>query len=205
MRERRVTCKFMIQGTRIAIIGNAGGGKSTLARKLGQVLNIPVTHVDSIQYQSGWLRTPKEECDQVLSDIANGERWIIDGFGSDELIERRIEIADTVLFLDFPIWRHYWWALKRQLAARNGQREELPNNCPEFNFAYTKKLMNVMWLVHKEYTPWFRQLLKVKCKSGNVVVMHSPEEMERLVRGTETGTQLRPDNRLQSVPAKPGR
>lgn len=53
----------MIQGTRIAIIGNAGGGKSTLARKLGSILNIPVTHVDSVQFQSGWKRTPKEESD----------------------------------------------------------------------------------------------------------------------------------------------
>ena len=69
----------MSLGERIAIIGNAGGGKSTLARELGQILNLPVTHVDSIQYQSGWRRTPDEECDQRLSAIASEDRWIIDG------------------------------------------------------------------------------------------------------------------------------
>ena len=172
----------MLQGTRIAIIGNAGGGKTTLAKKLGQILNLPVTHVDFHQYQSGWHRTPKQECDGILTEVAGAKQWIIDGFGSDEVIERRIELADTVLFLDYPIWRHYWGALKRQLAARNGQREELPDNCPEFTFSYTKKLMKVMWLVHTEYTPWLRKLLKTKGESGNVVVLHNPEELKRWVR-----------------------
>ena len=121
----------------------------------------------------------------MLNRVASERQWIIDGFGSDELIEHRIEVADTVLFLDYPIWRHYWWALKRQFAARKGQRKELPENCPEFNFAYTKKLMKVMWLVHKEYTPWFRQLLNVKSKTGNVIVLHNPTELNKFVREVE--------------------
>ena len=161
-------------GNRIAIIGNAGGGKSTLARKLGDILDIPVTHVDSIQFQSGWQRTPEKECDQNLNEIAERDRWIIDGFGSDDVIENRLKLADTVLFLDYPIWRHYWWAIKRQFAARRGQRQELPENCPEFTVAYTRELMSVMWLVHKEYTPWFRRLVKANEKTGKVIVLHNP-------------------------------
>ena len=172
-------------GDRIAIIGNAGGGKSTLARKLGQILGLPVTHVDSIQYQSGWQRTPDTECDRILTDIANQARWIIDGFGNDHVIEDRIARADTVLFVDFPIWRHYWWASRRQLGARNGQRAELPDNCPEFTLSYTKKLMSIMWLVHRQYTPWFRELVAEKSKTENAVVLKSPAEIARLIKNLE--------------------
>ena len=121
----------------------------------------------------------------MLNKIASEKQWIIDGFGSDELIEHRIEIADTVLFLDYPVWRHYWWALKRQFAARKGQRKELPENCPEFNFAYTKKLMEIMWLVHKEHTPWFRKLLSAKGRNGNVIVIRNPIELDKFVREVE--------------------
>lgn len=35
---------------RIAIIGNGGGGKTTLARSLAEKYSLPLTHVDSIQY-----------------------------------------------------------------------------------------------------------------------------------------------------------
>ena len=168
-------------GPRIAIIGNGGGGKSTLARRLGQLLNLPVTHVDSIQFQSGWRRRPEKDCDRQLTDIAREDRWIIDGFGSDQVLEHRIEAADTVVFVDFPIWRHYWWALKRQLAARKGQRQELPENCPEFTWSYTRRLVQVMWLVHREYTPWFRRLVEARRKTGQVVVLESPGDSARFI------------------------
>ena len=57
---------------------------------------------------------------------------------------------------DFPVWRHYWWAAKRQWSARHGQRSELPAGCPEFTLGYSRRLAAVMWLVHRHYTPWFR-------------------------------------------------
>ena len=172
-------------GKRIAIIGNGGGGKSTLARKLGAMLELPVIHVDSIQFLNGWQRRPAEDCDRMLNQAAKADSWIIDGFGSDDVIARRITLADTAVFVDFSIWRHYWWAIKRQLASRKGQRRELPDNCPEFSVAYTWKLVTVMWLVHREYTPWFRTLLSVKHESGNVVVFKNPQQMARFVSHLE--------------------
>ena len=192
----------MFLGDRIAIIGNAGGGKSTLARKLGAILDLPVIHVDSIQYQSGWRRTPDEECDMKLAAIAGKSRWIIDGFGNDKIIESRVKIADTVLFVDFPIWRHYWWALKRQLASRKGQRKELPGNCEEFTIEYTKKLIKVMWLVHREYTPWFRSLVDTKRKTGNAIVLGSPNEIAGFISDVAGEPQLRPHKRMQSAVTK---
>ena len=171
----------MTLGKRIAIIGNAGGGKTVLARRLGDLLDLPVVHVDSVQYQPHWGRTAVDECDQALDRAARDDRWVIDGFGSDEVIERRVRVADTVVFINFPLWRHYWWTAKRQWRARGGQRSELPENCPEFTFAYTKKLVTMMWRVHKAYRPWFRQLVEAKRKNGNVVDILSPTEWARFV------------------------
>jgi adenylate kinase family enzyme len=36
---------------RIAIVGSGGSGKSTLARTLGEVLHVPVYHLDKLYWQ----------------------------------------------------------------------------------------------------------------------------------------------------------
>ena len=53
---------------RIAIIGNAGGGKSVLARKLGELLNCPVYPFDDLQWQPGWILTPAEVIQTIHSE-----------------------------------------------------------------------------------------------------------------------------------------
>jgi len=45
-------------GPRIAIISNTGGGKSTLAGKPGKTLNLPVNHLDALQYHKGLIIHP---------------------------------------------------------------------------------------------------------------------------------------------------
>lgn len=43
---------------RVEIIGNGGGGKSTLAIRLSRDFDLPYHSVDPIQWQPGWVRAP---------------------------------------------------------------------------------------------------------------------------------------------------
>ena len=45
---------------RVAIIGNAGGGKSTLARELATASGLPLHVLDKIQYLPGGTAVPHE-------------------------------------------------------------------------------------------------------------------------------------------------
>jgi len=40
--------------SRVVILGNAGGGKSTLARKLDERHAIPHVEIDALLWQEGW-------------------------------------------------------------------------------------------------------------------------------------------------------
>ena len=40
---------------KIAIIGYSGSGKSTLAENLARYYSIPKLHMDTLQFQPGWI------------------------------------------------------------------------------------------------------------------------------------------------------
>jgi adenylate kinase family enzyme len=50
----------MIDAKRIIIIGSSGGGKSTLARQLGDITGLPVIHLDKVFWNPNWVETPKD-------------------------------------------------------------------------------------------------------------------------------------------------
>ena len=58
---------------KIVIIGFSGSGKSTLAKILGNHYNIPVLHLDSVNFKPGWEMRPKEEFNQ---DILLAPIWV---------------------------------------------------------------------------------------------------------------------------------
>ena len=67
---------------RLMVIGNAGGGKSTLCQTLCQALVLPYFAVDHIQWKPGWVPAPEQEYNQDHEEWLSKERWLIDGYGS---------------------------------------------------------------------------------------------------------------------------
>lgn len=161
--------------TRVAIIGNAGGGKSTLAACLGQALGLPVHHIDRIQYQPGWRISPPEFVALQHERILQGPRWIVDGWGGWSLIQARLEAADTIIVVDFPLWRHLWWALKRQVRHPFGPMPDRPENCPLLPMTW--QLLRAIWNVHRNLRPELLRRLATVAGQRNVYVLKSPREL----------------------------
>ena len=85
---------------RILIIGCGGAGKSTLARALGEKLDIPVVHLDQIWWRPNWVHISREEFDSAIRAEMRKDRWIMDG-NFNRTIPERLEYCDTVIYLDF--------------------------------------------------------------------------------------------------------
>jgi adenylate kinase family enzyme len=60
----------------VAVFGNAGGGKSTLARELAAITGLPLHVLDKLHGE-----IPYEEYLQAHTTLVDGDEWIIDGFG----------------------------------------------------------------------------------------------------------------------------
>src|SRR3569832_2032228 len=92
---------------RVAIFGNAGGGKSTLAKRLAEITGLPLHPIDSITYQPGGGEIPHAEYLEVHARLLRNELWIIDGFGCPTSAWQRFAAADTLIYVDLPLFRHY--------------------------------------------------------------------------------------------------
>ena len=161
---------------KVMVIGNGGGGKTTLAQRLAQAYDLPLTEIDALQFQAGWARTPEPELRAAVAAVQSGARWLIDGFGPWELIEERARLADTLIFVDHPIWVHFWWACERQMAvARGEERLGGPADCDLR--AVTGQMFETIWWVHEHLRPQLVTL--VEQASAAVVWIRSPEELAR--------------------------
>lgn len=149
---------------KIVVVGNSGGGKTELSRKLAAQLDIPVHHVDSLQFTPDLTIRPHAETIRDLEKIQSCESWIIDGYGPLDILEKRFALADKIIFVDFPIWRHYWWATKRQIKNLWSPRKELPKGASELTLQHTIKLYKSISQVHNKMRP---ELLRIFSRSEN--------------------------------------
>jgi hypothetical protein len=165
---------------RVAIIGNAGGGKSVLARKLGELLNCPVYPFDDLQWQPGWILTPAEEIQATHSEWISQPEWIIDGWGSWDILKARFEAADTIIFVDFPLAVHYWWAAKRQIKAGLKINSGWPPaGCK--GLPVTGRLFRLMWKIHSETRPQLIVLIDQYAEGTRLIHLQSPRGMRSFV------------------------
>ena len=165
--------------TRIAVIGNAGGGKTTLCASLGRKLNLPVHTVDLVQWKPGWVAAEPSEVAAAQAAWLAGSGWIIDGFGPWELIVERFGAADTLIFVDLPLYVHYWWAAKRQIKSIFQPRPDLPPDCPMLPM--TRRLLAVMWYVHTRLRPQIIGLLMTHRQDKQIIHLRSAEAIRRFL------------------------
>jgi adenylate kinase family enzyme len=150
----------MFDRLKIAVIGNACGGKTRLSRRLAEIYGLPLIHVDRLQYTDNLQLKPFKETIQLLQLEQKKASWVIDGFGPLDILEERLKLADIVVMIDLPVWRHYFWAVKRVIKnIFSGQRSELPPDCNERNIRHIAKLFKTIHQIHTKMRPEMLRIL----------------------------------------------
>ncbi|WP_133901029.1 adenylate kinase [Actinophytocola oryzae] len=99
---------------RVVVLGRGGAGKSTLAVDLGAALGLEVVELDKLFWRPDLRPTPKDRWAATQRGLCAGERWVLDGdLGPYDVLAARLPAADTVVVLDFALWRCAWRALRR--------------------------------------------------------------------------------------------
>jgi adenylate kinase family enzyme len=117
---RRFSAK---RNRRIAVVGTTGSGKTTLARRISQQLDIPHVELDALYWGPHWTPTPTEVFRQRTAQVLSGDAWVVDG-NYGKVRDVVWGHADAVVWLDYALpvimWRLVWRTVHRLVT-----REEL--------------------------------------------------------------------------------
>lgn len=67
---------------RIVVVGTSGAGKTTLARRVAALLELPHIELDALNWQLGWrdlTRHDPEEFVRRVNEAIEAEAWVLDG------------------------------------------------------------------------------------------------------------------------------
>ena len=117
---------------KIMVIGYSGSGKSTLARALSDYYDVPVMHLDTLQFRENWQTRPREEQRELLGAFLDAnEGWVVDGNYTRNHFERRLEEADQIILMLFPRLVSLWRVTKRYVTYKGKTRPDMAEGCTE--------------------------------------------------------------------------
>jgi adenylate kinase family enzyme len=164
---------------RVLVIGSGGSGKTTFARRLARASGLPLVHLDSLYWRSGWQPTPDGEWDQVIADLIARDEWIIDG-NYGRTLAVRLAACDTVIFLDVAPWRCVWRIVWRRWQFAGRERPDLPAGCPE---RLTWEFLAWVWTYRQRRRPGIVKALCDAAGRVQVVVLRSDRDARTFLTG----------------------
>jgi adenylate kinase family enzyme len=166
---------------KVAVFGNAGGGKSTLARRLAELTGLPLYVVDVLKFGPGGAAIPHDEYLEVHAELLGRGEWIIDGFGCVASAWERFAAADTLVYVDLPLLTHYRWVTKRLVGGLFADPPGWPPNSPLWSS--TLSSYRTIPRCHRSLTPRYRQLVAdAAATSTRVHHLRSAREIEAFLQ-----------------------
>jgi len=160
---------------KVAVFGNAGGGKSTLARRLAELTRLPLHVMDMMQFRVGGVAVPHDEFLKAHAELIQQDAWIIDGYGSVKLAWERFSAADTLVYVDLPFFVHFLWITKRLMKGLFVTPPGWPEGSPVISSSLSS--YRVLWLCHRHLTPKYRALVSEVTSTKRVHHLRSAREM----------------------------
>ena len=155
---------------KIVLVGSGGSGKSWLAKRIAELTDYPLYHLDNEFWKPGWTESPRDEFIKRQQEIIKSEKWIIEG-AYNSTLEMRFVAADLIIFLDINRIISIVSAAKRHGKKRSDLPDYLDENtifskdffelC-KYIWSYPKKGRKTVITLHEKYPD--KILLHVKTR-----------------------------------------
>ncbi len=127
---------------KISILGYSGSGKSTLANKISNTYEIPLLHLDQVNFIDNWQERDKKEALEIVDNFMKQESWVIDGNYSKFKKIDRLGMSDIIIFMNFNRFNCLFRTIKRYFKYKGKVRDSAANNCKEkLDFEFIKWIL----------------------------------------------------------------
>lgn len=158
---------------KVTIVGGPGTGKSTLAKNLGKVLNLPVYHIDAIEHSENWKKRDSKERDDIILKKIEEPKWVMDGTYKTT-IKQRIEKSDMVIFLNYSTLARLKGVFSRYFKLKGKDRPEMPGCKEKLELKFIKFTIN--W--DKEKAQLVKEALK-EYKNKNIFIFKNRRSLNK--------------------------
>jgi adenylate kinase family enzyme len=110
---------------RINVIGTSGSGKTTFARELAELLNLPCYEMDQLFWKPDWQESSDDELFGRVHEVTSRSRWVLDGNYSRTIPIKWKEVQ-LVIWLDPSFVRTVFQVTKRTIRRSLIQQEIWP-------------------------------------------------------------------------------
>lgn len=162
---------------RIVLIGSPGSGKSTLARRIGELLELPVIHLDAMFWQPGWVEPDKAWFDDRVREVLVQDEWVIDG-GYSRTLPERLERADLAILFDLPRRVCLYRVVKRRLQYRNQTRPDMAPGCQE---KVDREFLSYIFNYSKDVRDRYREIVEPYAGRVEVKTIRNNRDIDLLM------------------------
>ncbi len=170
---------------RISVVGCGGAGKSTFSKRLGEILDIPVIHLDSFFWKPGWEEPPRDEWGKIVAELIGREAWVMDGnYGGT--MDARLAASDAAVFLDMPRSTCLRRVVSRRFRYAGKPRPDMAPGCPE---KVEWQFLKYVWNYPKTRRPGVLARLEAMTEGKETFVLWGPDEVRDFLREVGKGTK----------------
>jgi adenylate kinase family enzyme len=171
------------------VVGTAGSGKTTVARRLSAGLGLRHVELDHLRYESDWREVPDDVFLRSASDLAATDEWITDG---NYAVVRNVlwGRAQLVVWLDLPLIVVLARIVRRSMR-RLWSREDLGNDNRERLGRLVGPRSIILWAIrsHAPLREEYERKSRQAARDGLAVArIRSTSAEHELLTAAEGGT-----------------
>ncbi len=168
--------------------GTSAAGKTTFARRLAAILDVPHVELDALNWEAGWKEADHDVFQaRVAAALDASEGWVVDG-GYSHLQPLIWGAADTVIWLEFSLPVILLRLTRRTVVRVIGRQELWNGNRERWRTAFFSRDSLYWWVLTTHQGRRRRMeaaLDRPEYRHIRALRFRSPREAEKWIRGME--------------------
>ena len=148
-----------------------------LAREIGQILSLPVIHLDRLYWEPGWVHSQPEIFRMRVTQAISGDRWVTDGNYAGRTGDIRLPRADAIIWLEPPRWLSMARVIRRMLRKSESERADLPVGCTEQINGDLPSFLAEIWAFNRRTRPRIEAQIEKYAATAQIIRLRNIPEI----------------------------